>query len=106
MKTTYLWSAPAQRAGERYRRTFDRPELSDARIVRPNVDDTPYMLRLAEITEPGPFNSRTNELGYFFGIREGGQLVAMAGERLTAGKYVEISAVCTHQEWPGGWIDC
>ncbi|SAL75472.1 GCN5-related N-acetyltransferase [Caballeronia choica] len=64
------------------------------------------MLRLAEITEPGPFNSRTNELGYFFGIREGGQLVAMAGERLTAGKYVEISAVCTHQEWPGGWIDC
>ncbi|RKE38262.1 FR47-like protein [Paraburkholderia sp. BL23I1N1] len=74
---------------------------SDERIVRLGVDDTPDMLRLAELTEPGPFNARTNELGHFFGIREGGQLVAMAGERMTAGKYVEISAVCTHPEWRG-----
>jgi predicted GNAT family acetyltransferase len=73
----------------------------DERIVRLGVDDTPDMLRLAEMTEPGPFNSRTNELGHFFGIREDGQLVAMAGERMTAGKYVEISAVCTHPEWRG-----
>ncbi|CAB3731516.1 GNAT family N-acetyltransferase [Paraburkholderia rhynchosiae] len=74
---------------------------SDERIVRLGIDDAPDMLRLAELTEPGPFNARTNELGHFFGIREGGQLVAMAGERMTAGKYVEISAVCTHPEWRG-----
>lgn len=74
---------------------------SDERIVRLGIDDTPDMLRLAEMTEPGPFNLRTNELGHFFGIRKGGQLVAMAGERMTAGKYVEISAVCTHPEWRG-----
>ncbi|MGQ7939401.1 GNAT family N-acetyltransferase [Paraburkholderia sp. D1E] len=74
---------------------------SDKRIARLGVDDTPDMLRLAELTEPGPFNPRTNELGHFFGIREGGQLVAMAGERMTAWKYVEISAVCTHPGWRG-----
>ncbi|MGF6875040.1 GNAT family N-acetyltransferase [Paraburkholderia sp. MM5477-R1] len=74
---------------------------SDERIMRLGVYDTPDMLRLAEMTEPGPFNARTNELGHFFGVRESGQLVAMAGERMTAGKYVEISAVCTHPEWRG-----
>jgi GNAT superfamily N-acetyltransferase len=74
---------------------------SDERIVRLSAADTTDMLRLAELTEPGPFNARTAELGHFFGIREGGRLVAMAGERMTAGKYVEISAVCTHPEWRG-----
>lgn len=72
---------------------------SDEPIVRLSADDTADMLRLARLTEPGPFNSRTNELGQFFGIKEDGQLVAMAGERMTAGKYIEISAVCTHPEW-------
>jgi ribosomal protein S18 acetylase RimI-like enzyme len=74
---------------------------SDERIVRLGVNDTADMLRLAGVTEPGPFNARTNELGHFFGIREGGELVAMAGERMTAGKYVEISAVCSRPEWRG-----
>lgn len=74
---------------------------SDERIMRLGADDAPDMLRLAEMTEPGPFSARTNELGNFFGIREGGRLVAMAGERMTAGKYVEISAVCTHPDWRG-----
>ncbi|MFM0454657.1 GNAT family N-acetyltransferase [Paraburkholderia nemoris] len=74
---------------------------SDERIVRLGADDAADMLRLAGLTEPGPFNARTNELGHFFGIREDGQLVAMAGERMTAGKYIEISAVCTHPEWRG-----
>jgi len=73
----------------------------DERIVRLSAVDTTDMLQLAELTEPGPFNARTAELGHFFGIREGGRLVAMAGERMTAGKYVEISAVCTHPEWRG-----
>jgi predicted GNAT family acetyltransferase len=74
---------------------------SDKRIARLGVDDTADMLRLAGPTEPGPFNARTNELGHFFGIKESGERVAMAGERMTAGKYLEISAVCTHPEWHG-----
>ncbi|WP_144107473.1 GNAT family N-acetyltransferase [Paraburkholderia sp. BCC1886] len=76
-------------------------ESSDRRIVRLGVDNAADMLRLAGLAEPGPFSARTNELGHFFGIRERGELVAMAGERMTAGQYVEISAVCTHPEWRG-----
>jgi ribosomal protein S18 acetylase RimI-like enzyme len=74
---------------------------SDARIGRLGAEDMPDMLKLVELTEPGPFSSRTNELGMFYGIRDEGQLVAMAGERMSAGKYVEVSAVCTHPDWRG-----
>ncbi|WP_345814505.1 GNAT family N-acetyltransferase [Paraburkholderia sp. PREW-6R] len=73
----------------------------DARIVELGDEDVPDMLKLVERTEPGPFRERTHELGHFVGIREGGTLVAMAGERMKAGKYVELSAVCTDPDWRG-----
>ena len=63
--------------------------------------DVPEMVALAELTEPGPFRQRTIELGGFFGIIEGGRLVAMAGERLHLPEYVEVSAVCTHPDARG-----
>lgn len=59
------------------------------------------MLALALLTRPGPFRTRTHMLGRFLGVREGGQLVAMAGERLSVPGYREISAVCTHPAWQG-----
>ena len=34
-------------------------------------------------------------MGEYYGIVEGGRLLAMAGERMHAGPYREISAVCT-----------
>jgi predicted GNAT family acetyltransferase len=41
-------------------------------------------------------------MGRYFGIRDAqGQLVAMAGERLTAPGWREISAVCTHPDHVG-----
>jgi hypothetical protein len=49
------------------------------------------MLALVELTKPGPFLKRTPELGSYLGIREAGQLVAMAGERLKPYGYTEIS---------------
>ncbi len=59
-------------------------------------------LALAELTKPGPFGPRTPELGEYFGVfDEGGQLVAMAGERLSAGSLREISGVCTHPAHQG-----
>ena len=58
--------------------------------------DVPEMLNLAELTKPGPFGARTIVLGAYIGIRSGGQLVAMAGERLKFDGYTEISAVCSH----------
>jgi predicted GNAT family acetyltransferase len=58
--------------------------------------DVPEMLALAKLTKPGPFGARTREMGDYLGIRCGGTLVAMAGERLRLPGYTEISAVCTH----------
>lgn len=58
-------------------------------------DDVPEMLDLVARTKPGPFLPRTVEMGAYFGIRRGGRLVAMAGERLRPPGFTEISAVCT-----------
>ncbi|MFF0200375.1 GNAT family N-acetyltransferase [Streptomyces sp. NPDC005017] len=57
--------------------------------------DVPEMLALVERTRPGPFLPRTIDMGTYLGIRRGGVLVAMAGERLHPPGWTEISAVCT-----------
>src|SRR4051794_23765042 len=58
-------------------------------------------LELATLTRPGPFGPRTIELGEYFGCFETQHLVAMAGERMTAGALREISGVCTHPDFQG-----
>jgi GNAT superfamily N-acetyltransferase len=58
-------------------------------------------LALARLTRPGPFGPRTIEMGAYFGCFDAGRLVAMAGERTTAGPYREISGVCTHPDYQG-----
>jgi predicted GNAT family acetyltransferase len=63
--------------------------------------DLPAMLELVELTQPGPFGKRTHELGHFCGIRVGGRLVAMAGERMRPAGFTEITAVCTHPDHRG-----
>ncbi|MFJ8937297.1 GNAT family N-acetyltransferase [Streptomyces sp. NPDC102365] len=67
----------------------------DPEAVRLGPADVPEMLDLVERTRPGPFLPRTVELGTYLGIRRGGALVAMAGERLHPPGWTEISAVCT-----------
>ncbi|MEU6773122.1 GNAT family N-acetyltransferase [Streptomyces sp. NPDC046759] len=67
----------------------------DAEAVRLGPADVPEMLDLVARTRPGPFLPRTVELGTYLGIRRGGALVAMAGERLHPPGWTEISAVCT-----------
>lgn len=62
-------------------------------LTERNID---AMLSLTALTEPGPFLRRTIDFGNYQGIFEGEQLVAMAGQRLQPGNYIEISAVCTH----------
>jgi predicted GNAT family acetyltransferase len=68
---------------------------ADGAVVELGRADVPDMLRLAELTRPGPFWPRTIELGSYLGVRQGGVLVAMAGERLRPPGWTEISAVCT-----------
>jgi len=77
------------------------PEIMDPEIVQLTAADSPEMVELAELTKPGPFNKRTHELGTYLGIRHGGKLVAMAGERLKVPGHTEVSAVCTHPEHTG-----
>jgi predicted GNAT family acetyltransferase len=85
-------------------------QMTAARISDPAHDldiiplgdgDAPEMRALAELTQPGPFHARTHELGGFVGIREGGKLIAMTGERLRVPGFTEISAVCTHPDARG-----
>ena len=65
----------------------------DAVVLGPA--DVPEMLDLVARTRPGPFLARTLDLGAYLGIRRGGALVAMAGERMHPPGWTEISAVCT-----------
>jgi len=69
--------------------------------IRLGAGDVPEMLELVEETEPGPFLPRTIELGDYLGIRDRGQLVAMAGERFRVDGWTEISAVCTRPSHRG-----
>jgi predicted GNAT family acetyltransferase len=66
-----------------------------------NQSDVPEMMALAALTKPGPFGQRTRELGTYLGIRQSGNLVAMAGERLRLPGYTEVSAICTHPDHVG-----
>jgi FR47-like protein len=72
------------------------PKGAQPQIVPLGPADSPEMMELTALTKPGPFGSRTHELGDYLGIRHEGKLVAMAGERLKVRGHTEISAVCTH----------
>jgi predicted GNAT family acetyltransferase len=70
-------------------------------IIPLTPDDVPEMQHLIDLTHPGPFERRTIEIGHFFGIRDKGTLVAMAGERIHIPGFHEISSVCTHPDHQG-----
>lgn len=73
--------------------TFEIVDLVDA--------DAAEMLVLATLARPGPFVRHTNRLGPFVGVRVGGELVAMAGQRMKAPGWSEVSGVCTHSNHRG-----
>ena len=74
-------------------------ELPDAVALR--AEHAFAALELAQLTRPGPFDLRTIELGDYFGFFDGGRLVAMAGERMFAGRLREVSGVCTRPDFQG-----
>ena len=74
-------------------RTVDRSAEAD--ISPLTLGDVTSMLDLVAATQPGPFAKETIELGTYLGVRRGGKLVAMAGERMRPPGFSEISAVCT-----------
>lgn len=77
------------------------PPPKAVEAVKLGAADSASMLELTSLVRPGPFGTRTHELGNYFGVRKDGRLVAMAGERLKVPGYTEISAVCTHPDHLG-----
>jgi ribosomal protein S18 acetylase RimI-like enzyme len=61
----------------------------------------PQMIALAELTRPGPFDTRTIEFGGYVGVFDGDRLVAMAGERMHDAHLREASGICTHPDHQG-----
>jgi GNAT superfamily N-acetyltransferase len=88
-----------------YRMVWDGglPAAEDGALdARPlDAADAAQALDLATLTKPGPFGPRTVELGEYFGVFDGERLVAMAGERMCAGRWREISGVCTEPGFQG-----
>lgn len=81
----------------------ERPAIAahDERIEKLEARDMAAMQELAELTKPGPFSPSALSLGDFWGIRENGRLVAMAGERMKLDGLTEISGVCAHPDARG-----
>ncbi|MEM9911906.1 MAG: GNAT family N-acetyltransferase [Pseudomonadota bacterium] len=81
------------------------PVLQDSfAFVTLGLSDVPDIMRLVELTEPGPFRQRSIALGTYIGLRRHGRLIAMAGERLKPPGFTEISAVCVAPEFRGKGI--
>jgi predicted GNAT family acetyltransferase len=67
-------------------------------LSEPDIAD---MVALTALTHPGPFRSHTYTLGTYLGIRVGGVLAAMGGQRMHLPGYREVSAICTHPDFRG-----
>lgn len=65
-------------------------------LRRLTADDAPSMVALTELAFPGFFRRNTIQLGTYYGIDHGDELIAMAGERAAFPGFRELSAVCTH----------
>lgn len=101
------WSGPApdgwtvESESTMFKMVFDgEPPSGDPApdAVRLGASHAAAALELATLTRPGPFGPRTIELGEYFGYVEDGRLIAMAGERMHAGRLREISGVCVHPD--------
>jgi ribosomal protein S18 acetylase RimI-like enzyme len=77
---------------------------ADPEVTLLTPADVPDMLDLVARTRPGPFAERTPSLGAYLGLRRGGALIAMAGERLRVPGHTEVSAVCTDPAFRGAGL--
>lgn len=96
------WVLVLERQMKRMVWTGDLPDEDGTLAALPlNATHAAQAVELAQLTNPGPFGLRTIELGDYLGVFEGERLLAMAGERMQAGPYREVSGVCTHPDARG-----
>lgn len=77
------------------------PQIEDPRITPLADEDAAEMFAMADLTKPGPFTHRAQALGGFFGVKENGRLIAMAGVRFRHPGLHEVSGVSTHPDVRG-----
>jgi ribosomal protein S18 acetylase RimI-like enzyme len=96
------WTIAIEKKMKRMVWAGDMPDEDPELLTQPlDASHAPQAVDLAVLTNPGPFGLRTIELGEYCGVFDGERLVAMAGERLHAGPYREVSGVCTHPDFQG-----
>jgi len=96
------WHIEAEGTMYRMLWSAEPPAPDDTLQARPlAAHDAAAAVELATLTRPGPFGPRTIELGDYVGVFEGDLLVAMAGERMHAGTFREVSGVCTRPSYQG-----
>jgi ribosomal protein S18 acetylase RimI-like enzyme len=77
------------------------PVSVNVELVPLGVQHVEQMIRLARLTKPGPFGTRTIEFGHYYGVILNDKIVAMTGQRMHIDHFTEISAVCTHPDHLG-----
>jgi ribosomal protein S18 acetylase RimI-like enzyme len=75
------------------------PRRKEPAIIALGEADAAEMGALADHAQPGPWGPATHRYGPFFGVREYGRLLAMAGQRMLVPGMAEVSGVST-------WEDC
>lgn len=76
------------------------PARANEPVIIPLGDgDAADMVALADHAKPGPWGPTTHLYGPFFGVREAGRLLAMAGQRMLMPGMAEVSGAAT-------WEDC
>src|SRR5690606_1656521 len=71
-------------------------------LVTPLSDaDARDMAALAGHAEPGPWGPATHRYGPFFGMRDSGRLLAMAGQRMLMPGMAAVSGVAPRQDCRG-----
>jgi len=76
------------------------PDPNEA-VVPLSSENAVEMVALTDVAFPGFFRRGTCEMGDYYGVRSGGELIAMCGERLMLDGYAKISGLCTHPSHRG-----
>ena len=77
--------------------TINVPDLPYEQLVESDIPDIISLSKLSSHVEE--LNQAKIRIGDFYGIREDGRVVAMAGERTQLEGYSEVSGVVTHPDY-------
>ena len=104
--TTLRWEAEVPCFQMAFPPSATLPQQSHSSPIVPlSCADAHALVALTDIAYPGFFRQRTCEMGPYYGIFAGHQLIAMGGERIAIDgehhRYREISGLCTHPAYRG-----